>query len=117
MDTVAESKQRTPHQDQQTQPVRRAESKPKQGDEKTGIGGMPNEPVGTRFDHGLLGGDGHRRCEGGAEHAYRVETERDPLSWRRAPARRRLSVLISTIASITLQMRRLATRTSCSTGC
>src|SRR5438045_3435332 len=49
-----------------------------QRDEKAGIGGMTNEPVGTRFDHGLLGGDGHRRREGGAEHVDGVETQRDP---------------------------------------
>src|SRR5437588_9395882 len=78
MDTVAECNQRTSHHDQQTQPVRRAEPKPEQRDEQAGIGGMTNESVGTRLDHGLLGGDGHRRREGGAEHAYRVETERDP---------------------------------------
>ena len=78
MDTVAQADQRTSHQDQQTQPVRRAEPKPEQRDEKAGIGGMTNEPVGTRFDHGLLGGDGHRRREGGAEHVDGVETQRDP---------------------------------------
>ena len=78
MDTVTEAKQRTSHQDQQTQPVRRAEPKPEQRDEKAGIGGMTNEPVGTRFDHGLLGGDGHRRREGGAEHVDGVETQRHP---------------------------------------
>src|SRR6266700_7111146 len=78
MDTVAESKQRTSHQDQQTQPVRRAEPKPEQRDEQAGIGGMPNESVGTRFDHGLLGGDGHLRREGGAQHVDGVETQRDP---------------------------------------
>src|SRR6266496_3642178 len=39
---------------------------------------MPNEAVGTRFDHGLLGCDCHRGREGGAEHVDGVETERDP---------------------------------------
>src|SRR5947209_4151535 len=42
------------------------------------LGGMTNESVGTRFDHGLLGGDGHRRREGGAEHVDGVETQRHP---------------------------------------
>jgi hypothetical protein len=78
MDTVAQTKQRTSHQDQQAQPVRRAEPKPEQRDENTGIGGMTNESIGTRFDHGLLRGDGHRRREGGAEYVDGVETEHGP---------------------------------------
>ncbi len=48
MDTVAQAKQRTSHQGQQTQPVGRAEPKSEQRDERTGRGGMPNESVGTR---------------------------------------------------------------------
>jgi len=59
MDTVAEAKQRTSHKDQQTQTVRRAEPKSEEHDEQAGRGGMPNESVGTRFDHRLLGYDGH----------------------------------------------------------
>ncbi len=78
MDTVAQANQRASHKDQQTQPVRKAESKPEQRDEQAGIGGMTNESVRTRFDHGLLRGDGHRRREEGAEHVDGVETERDP---------------------------------------
>lgn len=78
MDTVTQADQRTPHQDQQTQPVRTAESKSEQRDEKAGIGGMTNESVGTRFDHGLIGCDCHRGREGGAEYVDGVETERDP---------------------------------------
>ena len=55
-DTITETNERTSHDDEQTQPVvRQAESKSEQRDEEAGIGGMPNEPVGTRFDHGLLG--------------------------------------------------------------
>ncbi|HEY4033435.1 MAG TPA: hypothetical protein VGL94_05670 [Ktedonobacteraceae bacterium] len=45
-DTVAQANQRTSHDDKQTQPVRQAESKSEQDDEKVGIGGMPNESVG-----------------------------------------------------------------------
>ena len=78
MDTVAESNQRTRHQDQQTQPVRIVESKPEQRDEKAGIGGMTNESVGTRFDHGLLGSDGHCCREEGTEHVDSVETQHNP---------------------------------------
>src|SRR5947207_15283329 len=77
MDTVTEAKQRTSHQDQQAQPVRQTEPKLEQRDEKTGIGGMTNEAVGTCFDHGLLGGDGDCRREEGPEHVDGVETERD----------------------------------------
>jgi hypothetical protein len=77
-DTVAEADQRTSHKDQQTQPVGIAEPKSEQRDEQAGIGGMTNESVGTRFDHGLLGCDCHRRREGGAEHVDCVETQRDP---------------------------------------
>jgi len=78
VDTVAEANQRASHNDQQTQPVSIAESKSEERDEHTGIGGMTNEAVGTRFDQGLLGCDCHRRREGGTEHVDRVETERDP---------------------------------------
>jgi hypothetical protein len=78
MDTVAQANQHTPHQDQQTQPVRRVEPKPEQDDEQAGIGGMTNESIGTRFDHGLLGCDGHCRREESTEHVDGVETERDP---------------------------------------
>ncbi len=48
MDTVAQAKQRTSHQGQQTQPVGRAESTSEEHDEQAGKGGMPNESVGTR---------------------------------------------------------------------
>lgn len=48
MDTVAQAKQRTSHQGQQTQPVGRAEPKSEEHDEQAGRGGMPNESVGTR---------------------------------------------------------------------
>jgi len=79
MDTVAQAKQRTSHDDEQTQPVvRQAESKSEQRDEQAGIGGMPNESVGARFDHGLLGCDGHRQHEEGTEGGDGVETECDP---------------------------------------
>ena len=75
MDTVAEAKQRTSHDDEQTQPVvRQAESKSEQRGAESGLGGMPNESVGARFDHGLLGCDGHRRREEGTEHGNGVET-------------------------------------------
>ncbi len=79
MDTVAETNERTSHDDEQTQPVvRQAESKSEQRDEEAGIGGMSNEPVGACFDHSLLGCNSYRHREEGTEHGDGVETECDP---------------------------------------
>ena len=77
-DTVTETNQRTSHDDEQTQPVRQAEPKSEQYKKEACIRGMPNEAVGTRFDHGLLGCDCNRRREEDTKHGNGVEPQCDP---------------------------------------
>lgn len=73
-DTITETDERASYDDEEAQPVaRQAESQSEQRDEDTGIGRMPNESVGTRFDHNLIGCNGHASRERATKHFDGVE--------------------------------------------
>src|SRR5450432_1187701 len=75
MDTITETDESASHNDEETQPViRQTESQSEQRDEQTGIGGMSNESIGTRFNHGLLRCNGHAGCERASKYVDGVET-------------------------------------------